>query len=67
MNTDKDRILDQQQKAAGLMIWKTRLPSDDGFRFVAAKRKPSDGQQWYKATPNEILMIAARALEGLYD
>lgn len=59
----KQQAIAATERCALLNIWKRRLPADDWWEFAASERRPTTGE-WHPASPNEIKLIAARALSS---
>jgi len=45
---------------ANMRVFKRRLPSDDGYEFRAATKRP--GKDWRVATHADLITLACRAL-----
>lgn len=60
----KQRVIEQCQSVERMSVFKRRLPTDDGWEFMAAEKRPD--KSWLPADHQDLVMIAARALTGAF-
>jgi len=68
----QEETIRKTQAVAGMRIFKTRLPSGDGWHFCAAHNRREAAKKLnvnelsvYSADASEVITIACKALEGL--
>lgn len=60
----EEKVRNDQEAVAGMKVFRRRLPDDNGWEYIAAKKAP--GREWMAASYSDLQTIACRALTGCF-